>query len=211
MRDPRRRHHPLRHANPDGNDLLADWYMRKSNPLERSTGNIPKLYQKYIGHDNNRDFFMSTQAETENISRVLYHQWMPQVLYNHHQSGPAGTVFWSPPLRDPYNPNLDPIVILGYQALGAAMHSRLAPKGSPGRPCAAAGRTTAGGTAASATRLVSQRNRAPDRNDREPHAAEDPAGDEPQTTTADYAYPIAPQEWHSGRAWIIRSRSIARC
>src|SRR6185503_1157307 len=58
-------------------------------PQERSTGNIPKLYQKYIGHDNNRDFFMSTQAETENISRVLYHQWMPQVLYNHHQSGPA--------------------------------------------------------------------------------------------------------------------------
>ena len=51
---------------------------------------LPRLYQKYIGHDNNRDFFASTQPETENINRVLYHEWFPQILYNHHQSGPAG-------------------------------------------------------------------------------------------------------------------------
>src|SRR5262245_46224791 len=48
------------HANPDGNDLIADWYMRRSDPQERSLGQLPKLYQKYIGHDNNRDFFAST-------------------------------------------------------------------------------------------------------------------------------------------------------
>ena len=58
---------------------------------DRSAG-LPRLYHQYIGHDNNRDFFASTQAETENINRVLYHEWMPQILYNHHQSGPAGTV-----------------------------------------------------------------------------------------------------------------------
>jgi hypothetical protein len=52
------------HANPDGNDLVADWYMRRTVPEQRSTSNIPRLYQKYIGHDNNRDFFASTQAET---------------------------------------------------------------------------------------------------------------------------------------------------
>src|SRR5688572_2539417 len=120
------------HANPDGNDLVADWYMRRAVPEQRSLTGVPRLYQKYIGHDNNRDFFASTQAETENINRVLYHEWFPQILYNHHQSGPAGTVFWSPPLRDPYNYNLDPLLILGFQSLGVAMHSRLAVEEKPG-------------------------------------------------------------------------------
>src|SRR5262245_47186925 len=59
------------HANPDGNDLVADWYMRNPTPEQRSLAGLPRLYQKYIGHDNNRDFFATTQAETENITRVL--------------------------------------------------------------------------------------------------------------------------------------------
>jgi hypothetical protein len=120
------------HANPDGNDLVADWYMRNPVPEQRTLAGLPRLYQKYIGHDNNRDFFASTQAETENINRVLYHEWFPQILYNHHQSGPAGTVVYSPPLRDPYNFNLDPVLILGLQSLGAAMHTRLALEGKGG-------------------------------------------------------------------------------
>ncbi|MEZ4455444.1 MAG: M14 family metallopeptidase [Gemmatimonadales bacterium] len=185
------------HANPDGNDLLAEWYMRKADPKERSTANAPRLYQKYIGHDNNRDFFMSTQAETENISRVLYHQWLPQVLYNHHQSGPAGTVFWSPPLRDPYNFNLDPIVVLGYQSLGAAMHSRLAAEGKPGATMRSGGpydgwwnggiRNTASfhNVIALLTEMIG--NPTPQRI---------PLVMTRQLPSADLAYPIAPQEWH---------------
>ena len=120
------------HANPDGNDLVADWYMRNPVPTERSMSNLPRLYQKYIGHDNNREFFTSTQNETKNENRILYHEWFPQIMYNHHQSGPAGTVVYSPPLRDPYNPNLDPMLILGLQSLGAAMHTRLAAEDKPG-------------------------------------------------------------------------------
>ena len=127
------------HANPDGNDLVADWYMRNTVPEQRSLANLPRLYQKYIGHDNNRDFFASTQAETENINRVLYHEWFPQILYNHHQSGPAGTVVWSSPQRDPYNYNLDPLLILGLQALGTHMHQRLATEGKPGATMASGG------------------------------------------------------------------------
>jgi len=127
------------HANPDGNDLVADWYMRNRDPLKRSAAGLPRLYQKYIGHDNNRDFFASTQAETENINRVLYHDWVPQILYNHHQSGPAGTVVWSSPQRDPYNYNLDPLLILGLQALGTHMHQRLAAEGKPGATMASGG------------------------------------------------------------------------
>ena len=51
------------HANPDGMELVSDWYMRNSDPKQRTTSGIPRLYQKYIGHDNNRDFYMSAQAE----------------------------------------------------------------------------------------------------------------------------------------------------
>jgi hypothetical protein len=120
------------HANPDGNDLVADWYMRNSDPAQRTLANLPRLYQKYIGHDNNRDFFASTQPETENINRVLYREWFPQILYNHHQSGPQGTVLWSPPLRDPFNYNQDPLLVLGIQTIGIALHSRLAAEGKPG-------------------------------------------------------------------------------
>jgi hypothetical protein len=127
------------HANPDGNDLVAGWYMRNPDPLQRSAAGLPRLYQKYIGHDNNRDFFASTQAETENINRVLYHDWLPQILYNHHQSGPEGTVVWSSPQRDPYNYNLDPLLILGLQALGTHMHQRLAAEGKPGATMASGG------------------------------------------------------------------------
>jgi len=185
------------HANPDGNDLLADWYMRKADTLARSTSGVPRLYQKYIGHDNNRDFFMSTQAETENMSRVLYHQWMPQVLYNHHQSGPVGTVVWSPPLRDPYNYNLDPLVLLGYQSIGAAMHARLAAEGKPGATMRSGGpydgwwnggiRNTASfhNVIAMLTEMIG--NPTPQRI---------PLVVQRQVPGADLAYPIAPQEWH---------------
>ena len=70
---------------------------------------------------------------------MLYHEWLPQILYNHHQSGPAGTVVWSSPQRDPYNYNLDPLLILGLQALGTHMHQRLAAEGKPGVTMASGG------------------------------------------------------------------------
>jgi hypothetical protein len=129
----------LVHANPDGNELVAGWYMRNPVPEQRTLSGLPRLYQKYIGHDNNRDFFASTQPETENINRVLYHEWFPQILYNHHQSGPPGTVVWSSPQRDPYNFNLDPLLILGLQALGTHLHQRLAAEDKPGATMASGG------------------------------------------------------------------------
>ncbi|MDO8793412.1 MAG: M14 family metallopeptidase [Vicinamibacterales bacterium] len=127
------------HANPDGHDLVAGWYMRNPVPEKRSGAGLPLLYHHYIGHDNNRDFFASTQKETENINRVLYHEWSPQILYNHHQSGPAGTVFWSPPFRDPFNYNQDPLLVLGLQQLGIAIHTRMAAEGKPGASARSSG------------------------------------------------------------------------
>jgi len=185
------------HANPDGNDLVADWYMRRATPEQRSLAGVPRLYQKYIGHDNNRDFFGSTQAETENMNRLLYHEWFPQVLYNHHQSGPAGTVFWSPPLRDPYNYNLDPALVLGFQSLGAAMHTRMAVEGKPGATMRSGGpydgwwnggiRNTAAfhNVIALLTEMIGS-----------PTPTRIPLVMQRQLPSADLAYPIAPQVWH---------------
>src|SRR5437867_10990782 len=97
-------------VNPDGMELVSNWYMRNPDPTKRSMAALPVLYHKYIGHDDNRDFYMVTQPETEAINRVFYWDWFPQIVYNHHQTGPPGTVMFSPPFRDPFNYNFDPII-----------------------------------------------------------------------------------------------------
>src|SRR5690606_12870244 len=118
-------------VNPDGQELVADWYMRNEKSENRKT-NIPRLYQKYIGHDNNRDFYMMNMKETTNISRIQYIEWMPQIIYNHHQSSPAGAVVAGPPYRDPFNFVFDPLVITGIDGVGAAMVDRLSRENKPG-------------------------------------------------------------------------------
>ncbi|MFN6387898.1 MAG: M14 metallopeptidase family protein [Bacteroidota bacterium] len=120
------------HANPDGQQLQSDWYMRQADTLKRNTANLPRLYQKYIGHDNNRDFYMTNMSESRNMSLQQYVEWMPQILYNHHQTGPAGTVVAGPPYRDPFNYVYDPLLITGIDQLGAVMSTRLNAENKPG-------------------------------------------------------------------------------
>lgn len=122
----------LVHANPDGQELVANWYMRNTDTLKRSYSQLPKLYQKYAGHDNNRDFYMMNMKETRNLSNQLYIEWIPQIVYNHHQSGPAGSVVAGPPYRDPFNYLFNPLVITGIDAVGAAMINRLNVEEKPG-------------------------------------------------------------------------------
>src|SRR3546814_6937573 len=68
--------------NPDGQELVANWYMRIKDPAKREAGfeSLPKLYHAYVGHDNNRDFYMAEMPETQNITRVLFREWRPQVV-----------------------------------------------------------------------------------------------------------------------------------
>ncbi len=120
------------HANPDGHALVANWYMRHDDPLERTTQGVPVLYNKYAGHDNNRDFYMAALAESRNMNRVMYREWFPQIVYNHHQTGPQGTVMFAPPFRDPPNHNLDPIIITSLDQVGSAMHHRMVVEGKGG-------------------------------------------------------------------------------
>ncbi len=119
-------------ANPDGMDLCADWYMRNSDPQKRSLANLPRLYEKYAGHDDNRDFYASNLAETTNMNRLMYREWFPQNVYNHHQTGPPGTVIFQPPFRDPFNYNFDPLVISELEMVGANMMTRFIAEGKPG-------------------------------------------------------------------------------
>ncbi len=114
-------------ANPDGMEMIANGYM-----ATKRVGSLPVLYQRYIGHDNNRDFYMATQPETEAINRQLYRRWYPQVIYNHHQSAPRGTIIFTPPFRDPFNYNIDPLVVRGIDLVSAHMNSRFAWEGKPG-------------------------------------------------------------------------------
>lgn len=119
-------------ANPDGIELVANWYLREKDPTKRSLAGVPRLYQKYIGHDNNRDFYACTQRESQAMNRVLYRLWNPQIMYNHHQTGPVGTVMFAPPFRDPFNYRVDPLIISGLDMVGGAMLNRFLQEGKGG-------------------------------------------------------------------------------
>ncbi len=119
-------------VNPDGVELVADWYMRNADRKQRSFQGLPRLYNKYAGHDNNRDAIAMNLRETINQNRVLYVDWNPQLMLNVHQSGPAGSVVFIPPFRDPHNFNYDPLIPLGIEQVGSALHARLVSQGLGG-------------------------------------------------------------------------------
>lgn len=119
-------------CNPDGDDLVAKWYMREPDPKKRVDSATPRLWAKYIGHDDNRDFYMMNMKESTNMSRVLFREWYPQLMYNHHQTGPLGTVIFMPPFRDPFNFHYDPLIPVKIEQIGSAMHGRLIEEGKPG-------------------------------------------------------------------------------
>jgi Zinc carboxypeptidase len=121
-------------ANPDGQEIVADWYMRKADEKQRAMEDLPRLYNKYVGHDDNRDFFMSNMPETTNMNRVMFLEWYPQIVYNHHQPGfgQTGGVVFVPPFRDPFNYHFDPLIPLEIEEVGAAMNARLVEHGMPG-------------------------------------------------------------------------------
>ncbi|MCS6816231.1 MAG: M14 family zinc carboxypeptidase [Blastocatellia bacterium] len=107
-------------ANPDGIDIVASWYRRTlGTPYEGTAP--PELYHPYTGHDNNRDWFMLTQVETQAITRALYREWFPQILYDVHQMGSTGARMFVPPFYDPPNPNIDPILLRSVAVIGYHM------------------------------------------------------------------------------------------
>lgn len=117
--------------NPDGLDIVADWYMSNVG-TEFEMARVPELYHHYVGHDNNRDWYMLTQAETRAVTRQLYHNWFPQIVYNQHQSSPFPGRIWMPPFANPVNPNLDPLLVSSLNQMGHSMRKRFDVEGKPG-------------------------------------------------------------------------------
>ena len=104
-------------TNPDGLDDVAHNYMKfVGTPYEGTE--LEKLYQRYAGHDNNRDWFALGLAETRVISKLLYKEWFPQVYWDVHQQGSKAERMFVPPFRDPLDPNLDANVIDGINLVG---------------------------------------------------------------------------------------------
>ena len=116
--------------NPDGMDMVVDWYRRTLRTPHQDSP-MPWLYQKYVGHDNNRDGYMQTQKETQVVNRLLFADWLPQIMYNQHQGTYPPRIF-VPPFSDPVNPNIDPQIVRGVDLVGGAMQDRFEREGKAG-------------------------------------------------------------------------------
>ncbi|HJQ10439.1 MAG TPA: M14 metallopeptidase family protein [Gemmatimonadaceae bacterium] len=184
-------------ANPDGQELVSNWYMREPDTLRRSTSRLPRLYHKYVGHDNNRDAYMASQPETQAMDSILFRAWYPQIMYNHHQTGPIGTVIFAPPFRDPFNYNFDPLVPMELDLVGAAMHSRFVAEGKPGATMRSGSSYSTwwnGGmrTTVYFHNMIGLLTEAIGN----PTPMEIPLVPEKQLPRGDLPMPIAPQKWH---------------
>ena len=117
--------------NPDGVDIVGDWYRGTvGTPAEGTSP--PQLYHHYVGHDNNRDWYAFTQVETQLTIDSLHNAWHPQIVNDIHQQGQSGSRIFIPPYMDPIEPNVDPIVSAGVNAMGTAMAWRMTSDGKTG-------------------------------------------------------------------------------
>ena len=117
--------------NPDGQVMVIDWY-NKYLGTKYEGGRMPWLYQHFVGHDNNRDFYMLTQKETQVVNDVLYHRWFPQVFLDEHQMGSTGPRLFVPPQTDPLNLKVDSMIFRLADSLGTNMGLRLEQAGKTG-------------------------------------------------------------------------------
>ena len=117
--------------NPDGQHLVIDhWYKTKGTNNARV---YPDLYHKYVGHDDNRDWFMFTQKETRMNIELVQNKYKPIISHDMHQQGPTGSRIFVPPFTDPFDLNIHPLLALGQATVGQAMASALIGEGQGGR------------------------------------------------------------------------------
>ena len=117
--------------NPDGVDIVGDWYRSTLGTKAEGTS-PPALYHRYVGHDDNRDWYAFTQSETRYTVDSLYTPWDPEIVNDIHQQGSnAGRIFL-PPYMDPLDPNIDPILTAGTNAMGMAIGWRMIGEGKTG-------------------------------------------------------------------------------
>ncbi|MFB3133639.1 MAG: M14 metallopeptidase family protein, partial [Rhodothermales bacterium] len=116
--------------NPDGQNMVVEWY-RSNLGTPYEVASMPKLYQKYIGHDNNRDAYMLNMIESRVITRAWRH-WEPQIIYIHHQTSPFPTRIWLPPFAEPIASQAPPLMSRTVNMIGMAIAHGLESNGQVG-------------------------------------------------------------------------------
>jgi hypothetical protein len=106
--------------NPDGEVMVVDWYNETVGTEYEGVG-PPRLYHKYIGHDNNRDAFMTNTVESQYGAEIIFREWVPQAYVDHHQMGAYGARIYVPPYAEPVRPSADPLVWREMSWYGAHM------------------------------------------------------------------------------------------
>ena len=117
--------------NPDGLQWVADYY-KEYVGTEFEGAPLPWLYQFYVGHDNNRDWYAFTQDETVLTINGAHNAWHPQIVHDIHQMGSNGARIFFPPYIDPWEPNIDPALTTAVNQLGTYMAAEVTAQGKPG-------------------------------------------------------------------------------
>lgn len=117
--------------NPDGTQMIADWYMKYVG-TEHEAAPLPWLYQKYAGHDNNRDGFALSLVESQHVAKLMYRDWIPQAYVDHHQMGSGNARLYIPPYAEPIRPGGDPLVWREMSWWGGHMGTKLEAAGKTG-------------------------------------------------------------------------------
>ncbi len=117
--------------NPDGVDIVKNWYDKTlGTPYEGTEP--PELYHKYVGHDNNRDWYAFTQVETQITVDKIHNVWHPQIVHDIHQQGAFGSRLFLPPYMPPVEPNVPKQIVEGYTELGNWMAGEMRKAGFQG-------------------------------------------------------------------------------
>ena len=106
--------------NPDGVDIVKNWYDKTLGTKFEGT-EPPEHYHKYVGHDNNRDWYAFTQVETQLTVDKIHNVWHPQIVHDIHQQGAFGSRLFLPPYMAPVEPNVPKQIVEGYTELGNYM------------------------------------------------------------------------------------------
>jgi hypothetical protein len=117
--------------NPDGVDIVNNWYQKTLGTKFEGT-EPPELYHKYVGHDDNRDWYAFTQVETQLTVDKLHNVWHPQIVHDIHQQGANGSRLFLPPYMEPVEPNVPKQLVEGYTELGNYMAADLRKQGLQG-------------------------------------------------------------------------------
>jgi len=117
--------------NPDGEIMITDWYTRWLG-TEYEGENMPWLYHKYTGHDNNRDAFQTNMVESKYMAKIMFRDWVPQAYLDHHHTGSYSARIFVPPYCEPIHPHGDPLIWREHSWFGAHMAYRLEQDGKNG-------------------------------------------------------------------------------